>query len=298
MNSLLYQKYYRDKIQELFKGDPMESLFKYHDGGNLILWRWVSLVKVCECLAKREGALRSRWRLDAFSGSTNDSSALSKTVELANLAVLSPFFWAYLKAMMLIHGVLNDLSTWAEACPCHEWAFPGCPLRGRRAPECADGVFDRFLGTTLGVASSLLMSAGAGLEEKDWESLSIDWNTAIDIVAAELRAKTHHWGRLPWLLCGLALPEPEEARSVGRRCVELFDLSGTNAMALHGRKHSISKRFLSQEGPLRRLVDDFLQGGDMEGELREWVGALRLVKIVERDIEVAWWQKPIPIPMN
>lgn len=65
VNTMHHQTFYRDRIQQIMI-PPMDKLYKYYEGGNLIMWRWSSLVDVCEALHRREGALKQCWSLPRF----------------------------------------------------------------------------------------------------------------------------------------------------------------------------------------------------------------------------------------
>ncbi|CAJ1366636.1 unnamed protein product, partial [Effrenium voratum] len=324
LNMLLYQKYYRDRVKVLFDRDPVwKRLFTHYEGGNLILWRWGSLVEVCEAIQKREGALKARWSLSSFLRVGHNLPAeddeegpapfaratATANFNLADEAIRSPYFWCYLRMILLVHGMINDLGTWAEGCSCHGFSRGNCQLKGRRSAECAAGVYDDFLDTTLAVASSFFAVAVAGLapEGDEWNNLHSDWNCAFDVIATEVRTKCAHWRQLPWLLCGVSLPEEEHARAIARKAIRLHDdESKMDALTLAGRKHPLSQRFLRYsftpaDGdpdavPLRPGVpkerpqlDLFVEGASIRSpdlqRLREWLGALRLVRLVERATE-------------
>ncbi|CAJ1378576.1 unnamed protein product [Effrenium voratum] len=262
LNMLLYQKYYRDRVKVLFDRDPVwKRLFTHYEGGNLILWRWGSLVEVCEAIQKREGALKARWSLSSFLRVGHNLPAeddeegpapfaratATANFNLADEAIRSPYFWCYLRMILLVHGMINDLGTWAEGCSCHGFSRGNCQLKGRRSAECAAGVYDDFLDTTLAVASSFFAVAVAGLapEGDEWNNLHSDWNCAFDVIATEVRTKCAHWRQLPWLLCGVSLPEQEHARAIARKAIRLHDdESKMDALTLAGRKHPLSQRFL------------------------------------------------------
>ena len=57
--------------------------------------------------------------------------------------------------------------------------------------------------------------------------------------------KTANWMCLPRLLAGLALPDEEKARAIGRKCIKLFeDPNDMPPQATFGRKHTLALRFL------------------------------------------------------
>ncbi|CAE7256194.1 unnamed protein product [Symbiodinium natans] len=306
VNTLLHQKFYRDRIKQLYKGKATERLFSFYDGGCLILWRWGSLVAVCDSLHKREGALREEWNLQRFLQTTagnvhleldtenndNDQGGSdNKLFQVADSAITSPYFWAYIKFLLIVQGVVEDLSTWAEACPCHEWSRDGCgcPLRGRRAPEAASGCFEQFVSHRLATAASFFYAAACelGQNTRHFKHLSSEWRIAVDLIEAEVDTKCAHWKELPWLLCGIALPDQEQARAVASKALHRFDTHKIDPHALYTRRHPMTCRFLSRsfsgasasDVPLRGLVEDFARGGNLSDPemkpLREWLGALR-----------------------
>ena len=65
VTTLHHQAFYRDRLEAIVKTE-FKPLFRFFEGGNLIMWRWSSLVDVCEALHRREGALRSSWNLHNF----------------------------------------------------------------------------------------------------------------------------------------------------------------------------------------------------------------------------------------
>lgn len=260
LNTLMHQKYYRDRLKHLMSGTPFAKLFEYHSAGCLILWRWGSLVTVCESFHKLEGALRTQWDLRKFlagnNGNDEEASGNRELFTKADSAIRSSFFWAYLKFVLLIHGVINDLGLWGEGCPCHGHKDHSCPLRGRRAPELAAGFFWTFLHETFCAASSVFSAIAAGLGEQsqEWEWLSTDYNIACDIAVAELQVKTVHWGQLPWLLCGMGMPDCEVARSCARKAIAAYENESLDALHAMARRHPMVKRFLKPGGELC-LVD-------------------------------------------
>ena len=107
--------------------------------------------------------------------------------------------------------------------------------------------------------------------------------------------KTANWMCLPWLLAGLALPDEEKARAIGRQCIKLFeDPRDMSPQATFGRKHTLSRRFLdynfegdSQDGSLRKSLDEFILGTHRKRltNFSQWCGALRLMKTTEQPTE-------------
>ena len=117
VNQLHFQTFYRDRLQRIISS-PMDKLYTYYEGGNLISWRWSSLIDVAEAIHRRQGALKACWSLQRFLAvgqrSDDDSTSNTKLFATADLAIRSPFFWAYLRMVILLHGLVNDLGSWAE----------------------------------------------------------------------------------------------------------------------------------------------------------------------------------------
>ena len=149
----------------------------------------------------------------------------------------------------------------------------------------------------MAVAQSLFIALGAGLGEtsSEWRKLNNEWNIGLDCIITECKMKCAHWQKLPFLLCGLAIRDVECAKGIARKAIALFDdKSNIDAMATYGRRHPLTARFLKKDfaGPdaLRPLLEQFVQGADLStdeslGPLRAWIGALRLIRVVERETE-------------
>ena len=201
---------------------------RYWNGGQLIQWRWGSLVAVCQALLEREEALRGNWSLrvllkgddDNFSDDEEQPSKQAKVSESSEMfrradqAVTSRVFWAYTKMLYLLHGHLHRISTWCEACHCHEWSPQGngCPLRGRRCNEMADGSFKEFIDSCNSNAKDDFLSCVAGLLPEELAVLQRDFQVSMDLILAEAKLKTSHWDVLPWKLCALASDDESRAR--------------------------------------------------------------------------------------
>ena len=61
------------------------------------------------------------------------------------------------------------------------------------------------------------------------------------------------------MLAGLAVQDEEVARKIARKCIQLYDSEDKSDMAVYGRGHMLSKRFLDYSfpnGPLRPSLDE------------------------------------------
>ena len=205
---------------------------RYWQAGQLIHWRWSSLVNVLDALLQRETALKTHWNFEklANTGSIKtgkedgndpdaDAAESSKQVKTSDIfkkadeAITSNMFWSYTRFLHSTHGYLNKISTWCESCPCHPIEVP-CPLKGRRCNELADGCFLKFLDSCSRRANADFLAAAAGLSPEQTAVLRSDFLASSDLIFTEARIKTSHWhGSLPWAICGVASDCEKDART-------------------------------------------------------------------------------------
>ena len=176
VTELFHEKFYRDRVVQLYKGGPFQKLMGHWESGKLHLWRWSTLVKSCTALHKREGPLLAEWNLQKFltagkqmdletghvehhDPTSADVQSDCKRYSVADESIRSPFFWAYVKFIILVHGMLSDQSTWAEGCACHGFKKHDCILKGRMAHLCASGAFMAFIHETVVNTAALVMYA-------------------------------------------------------------------------------------------------------------------------------------------
>ena len=284
LTQLMHTQFYRDRLVHThFKGTAWEKMFSSWEAGAFIPWRWGSLVNVCKGLWRRKGPLTTMWSSIKFtcSNTWSGASASSGMLNKASEAIASSWFWAYLDFILLCAGALEELSSWCEGCPCHGHERPGCPFKGRRAPELSTGRFRIFLKDQCSLVSAMFMAASAALDDHSRGVLMQEWQTAMQVITTTLRVKTANWKALPWILAGVASNDEDLARVAGSRALALFDSES------FGFKHPLSQKFLSKHGPLRQNVEDFLGGAPRApmNELCSHLGALALIRIVERETE-------------
>ena len=150
--------------------------------------------------------------------------------QLADTAVTSRFFWSYCKMLYCLHGRLQRISTWCEACSCHEWESEGCPLRGRRCHELADGSFQSFIQECNLKADQDFLACQAGLAPDQVAILQTEFQSCTDLMLTEAKIKTAHWDTLPWALCALASDSESRARLAAHLFFK-FDNSGCEALS-------------------------------------------------------------------
>lgn len=203
--TLLHLKTYRDKLlATCFQDGPGSSHYKLMaswEGGQLREWRWNSLCDVLKALLKREQPLKEFW----------DPVKFGANGPCVTGAIQSNLFWVYAKFLLLIAGMLDAQSEWSEVCECHgHWSKHNayrarkkylqtklhyfrqaentpqtvdesmCPLKGRRAPEFANGSFVQFTETVMEVSKEKLAEYVAGMDQQDRVTLMEDWMSATE----------------------------------------------------------------------------------------------------------------------
>lgn len=182
------------------------------EGGQLREWRWNSLTDVVRGLLRREQPLKDHWDPQKFGHTAPAGPSITS-------AISSKLFWSYAKFLFLISGMIDSQSEYCEGCVCHEqWSrhnahkarktflrkkmqhfAPGagnhppaddravidhapsaCPLKGRRAPELANGAFVAFTQDLMEVSKAHLEKCISGLSPEDRATLLKDWVIATD----------------------------------------------------------------------------------------------------------------------
>ena len=218
-------------------------------------------------------------------------------------------FRSYLKMVLCLGTVLEELVGWAERCPCHEAIQAGflrrhipaavlrlefgerytsrcqmtCPMRGRRAAEfAAGGVLEHLDLAWRNSVSELALSCRQYLTHEQWSGILMELDRAKSHCVYILSMKLIHWQQLPWLLCGLSHVNEETARGIANTCIAQFDQAPL-AVAVH---HRVSFKFLAP-GTLRTQLQAFADGTPRRElpELYIEIAKLRCVPVTEREIE-------------
>jgi hypothetical protein len=124
------------------------------------------------------------------------------------------------------------------------------------------------------------------LAPSDFQLLEGEYELGRQFLELGLKLKTSFWGKLPWLLAGLAHPSASLARRTARSCVALWDTSG-DERHLH---HRLTKEFLDPAGTLRRDIDLFAQGtplSNLSERTQQRVACMKFWPTVERTVEAA-----------
>ena len=209
-----------------------------------------------------------------------------------------------------MHSIPDSLASWGEGCPCHDFKtnedsfvksavrqvksgpseFPEhardglgtpCKLRTRRAPECADNAYMRFLEQAYNDEHHSVSVSMGHLDSKYQERLLSDMAIFKAELFRILKQQLHLWECLPWLLAGVYHGDSSIGRRIARECVAAFDVA--NAGEEH--HHRIAWKVLGPESPLRRHLLDFIAGDPLSADLLDELLPLALVPIVERAVE-------------
>lgn len=162
-----------------------------------------------------------------------------------------------------------------------------CPMKGRRLPELVDGELQRALDRVMNLCSQrMLLRVRVVMSGDEWDKINADFEAARSHAAAALHIKFDFTRRLPWSLAGLALACPTTARAHGRRLVAEFEEAPEGVRQHH---HMKTMFFLKVGGPLRALLDQFIDGVPLTllPLLEFHIGSLRFINIVERWIEAS-----------
>ena len=88
--------------------------------------RWLALIEFIEDALEVENLLRRYWRRERMKAAIKFDKEDEDYTELSK-AILSPFFWVYMKMLVFTNGVLVEFAHWCEGCPCHPVPLPEPP---------------------------------------------------------------------------------------------------------------------------------------------------------------------------
>ena len=270
--------------------------------------RWGSVLIAVDTLLELKAPLRAAWSLDRYSLGGNaaegrDDTEHSMKVDVADGAIRSDEFWAYLFMLSLIGEFLRRCTSWAESCPCHDadanlygstyharfkarlraLGIIICSMVSRRAPECAAGAIEDMLKALFDIGlAQLTMCEQVGRLGAQARAALLKYVVLIRRhVMYVCAAKLSFWKQLPWCLHIIAHHNVVRARAGGRRALQLY--AGT-ADAVH---HWVS-HLLCKPGTLGFLqLVAFCNGTPLEELplLESWAARFRFVSVCERWIE-------------
>ena len=229
-----------------------------------------------------------------------DPAALKATLD-------SPLHSLYTAMILLIEEQPEELTSWAEGCPCHGALLEGlnaeqrarcfqthfgegfttCPCAGCKAPELAAGKLNLLLENIWKILEANLHESAA---EQGIATTADAWVVVLqDFQAAKvhsfmlLQAKLDFWFRLPWRLCALALADEDDARSFVDVILAQFALD-----PIEEHHDPITWKWLKPDSPIRADLL-FFRAGARRRELtmptRTEIGSLKFVPVVETTIE-------------
>ena len=288
---------------------------------NTAQWRWGIIKAVFAKLMPLEYLLKKTWNparyniSEPLDGSVELSEAEKQEPNNLDYGLLTrtihcPMFWKYGNMVERMHSIPDSLASWGEGCPCHDFKtnedsfvksavrqvksgpseFPEhardglgtpCMLRTRRALECADKAYMRFLEQAYNDEHHSVSVSMGHLDSKYQEILLSDMAIFKAELFRILKQKLHFGECLPWLLAGVCHGDSSIGRRIARECVAAFDV--VNAGEEH--HHRIAWKVLGPESPLRRHLLDFIAGDPLSAELLDELLPLALVPIVERAVE-------------
>mmetsp|Transcript_89804 Transcript_89804/g.290156 ORF Transcript_89804/g.290156 Transcript_89804/m.290156 type:complete len:1098 (+) Transcript_89804:100-3393(+) len=212
-------------------------------------------------------------------------------------------FHGYFQMIVRVQGLADGLAGWCEGCPCHGDELlhdrrsrkrprlasaatkRPCPMKGKNLVELVGG---KLRGECAALAQlitlDLAMNIQAFMTPEHWGVISRDLNHATSALRAGLGVKFDWTNRLPWSSAGLASCHASESRDCGRMAILLYD---GQPQELRRHHHATTKLFLSADGPLRGLLDRYLNGESLDSlhALEEEIAKFRFMNIVERYIE-------------
>lgn len=225
---------------------PLFASFSAHIVSN----RWGSISHaVCELIAL-ETPLRFAWDLNKFTfnnprpaPNNNDPERLD--IGCVDSAIRSPLFWAYTFMVSTIAEVVNHMTYWLMACPCHPSCSSigatlgragvssegsrqtsACPMAGRRAPEVASGEMNRICDELWGMSSSRLRlhASVRDLPTSEQSRVLTDAGIGKHAFLFYFGIKTAALQQLPLKCLGLGCLDWATAREAVVDCLRQYDL--------------------------------------------------------------------------
>ena len=288
----------------------MQDIEKFQ--GGVYEGRWGSVMEAVENLLPLKDVVRGAWNKQRFLAGRGveeerqDGSAKSVRVDIADAAIISTMFWAYLVMVDFLAEALMALTHWSERCPCcsrnerncycstrarrEAWfrtlyQIVRCPMAGRRGPEMARGEWRQVIRGLLGIANANLRMHPAlqVLSERDKAIILADFARARRHILITLTFKLSPWTQLPYMLIGLGHHDDEKARWCGERALQLYPHAPTTV-----REHAWVSLLCSAGGALNSALMAFVWEGRRLADvpaLHIACAIFRFVPVVERWVE-------------
>ena len=262
--------------------------------------RWGTVADCVLKLLPCQVSLQHAWDLDKFvmhrGGVSGGSRVGSVALDVAQDAITSTKFWAYLEMLACFASMQSRLSSWVESCPCHWDAlhnssddipkdlkdlWKDCPLRGRRAADISSGKLLAFVKELLAVSgATLLLKMPASIPHEDRADIVHDFENGRAHVLLQFALKMNHWGAYPWAGYASACHDVDKSPEVLRAALA-SECSHPQIAAL-------------RESTTKEEIDVFLEDPSalFESEdphflpkLRQWFASVQTICIAERRIE-------------
>ena len=290
-------------------------------------WRWGTICKTLPDVLRLERALRIVWNQEKFlmGGDQNDARLQSDSfnASLITSTIHSHQWWRYAEMILHLHEVGNFPSAWGSGCACHEWlgnsGKPGnveraqfltaareslgllgtlhdgvgfdCPLKGKRAPEMANGKLLRLLKDEAEAARVATLLSCSSLEPQDQEKVLSDFKLGVDYIAMYVEIKLGQWWQsLPWMLASLALPQfagAGQSKDLVASALAEFNKLPCDHVNHHPLTWKIFRPGSETRSQIDQLVEDETAVLSTLSAFYEEVCKLSFIPVVERIVEGA-----------
>jgi len=217
--------------------------------------RWGTVLSATSALLAVRTPLQRFWSRAAYQGHGGVREEMGDVagggghavrLEVVDYAIGSGTFWGYCRMIQIVGEVLEHLSNFAEACPCHrdhhpldlrgarraarrrllaqELGQPCCPMATKMAPEFAAGEPFRMLRDLANMSQQVLMQDPQVLmlSPADRGMVMQDFGRARRHILFNLELKLSFWGTPPWSLMALGHPDENVARRAMREALQFF----------------------------------------------------------------------------
>ncbi len=287
-----------------------------HFSSSVYEGRWGEVLAAAEELLPLHLNLRAAWDVNLYSyggpvrpeRDDNDGDEYGVKLGIADAAIRSDAFWAYVDMICEVGACLLHCMHWCESCPCHEVEEHaalnrnrhsrlrrfrlkyhtdalGCPMRSRRAPEMANGDIIKIARAlfNMQLASLVLLPSVAALNGEEKAAILRDFRLARQHILMTFTIKFSHWRQLPWVCIGVAHPSRDVAASCMERAIALIPSASQEA-----RRHPYVRLLCDPASPVFAEVVGYIRDGiDLHDlpVLERIVGRFAFIPIAERWVE-------------
>lgn len=256
--------------------------------------RW-GTVAFCVCrILELERSLRWGWSKEKYEAGRAIQPQADHPggvrLDIADQALSSSRWWASLHVLDRLFDIVRACLVWAEGCPCHEnlsadalnvpakaeEAWARCPLRGRRAPELANGDFFKLLDALCEREShNVLCEMPSDITESDRAELLVEFEKGRAHLVFTMTLKLSHWSEPPWLVFAAAHHKASVSRAAVARSLR--------AQCTHERYLKLQSSEIADEA--RQYISDAAPDVFELPALASYLGELRFAYTAERLVE-------------